>query len=165
MDQCPSCGEPLSGRTLEQSRPADRGAGHGPRHLRRCPACHRLAQRNGDSKGGWTDVGADPSIDYLFEWKPEPLPDPWALAPPDTRTILEAELHIELAEGHPLLDLPVIAIARCHGCDDAVFSIETDPAWFALVHLTWSGHRETPPWPRHEQITMPLSRSLTQPTH
>src|SRR6266487_1756610 len=38
----------------------------------------------------------------LFDWQPQPLPPPWTLVPVEKRTVLEAELHTEVAEGHPL---------------------------------------------------------------
>src|SRR6266699_3531575 len=34
--------------------------------------------------------------------EPQPLPPPWTLVPVEKRTVLEAELHTEVAEGHPL---------------------------------------------------------------
>lgn len=111
--------------------------------------------------GEWTDAGFDPSLDYLFDGQPVPLPAPWALVPQAKRAALEAELCAEVSEGHPLFGNPVIAIARCEGCDEAVFSVEVGPVRFVMVHLTWRGSREQPPWPRTRDVALPLSRSLT----
>jgi hypothetical protein len=59
-----------------------------------------------------------------------------------------------------LFGLPVTPIAKCGGCDDVVFSIEVDPIWWAVVHLTWSGKPERLPWPRTTEVSLPLTRSL-----
>ena len=99
------------------------------------------------------------------DWKPEPLPSPWALVPGEARAALEAELTAEVGEGHPLFGNRVIAIARCEGCDEVVFSVETDPARFVSVHLTWRGARERPPWPATEYLSTPLSRNLAAHDH
>jgi hypothetical protein len=104
-------------------------------------------------------------LDYLFDWQPEPLPAPWALVVLDQRAVLEAELYAEVAEGHLLFDSKVIAIARCEGCDEVVFSVETDPVRFVSVHLTWRRSPEQPPWPWTEDVGLPLSRSLTKHGH
>ena len=57
------------------------------------------------------------------------------------------------------------AIARCEGCDEVVFSVEADPVRFVSVHLTWRRAPEQPPWPRTEDLAMPLSRSLAAHEH
>jgi hypothetical protein len=165
MDTCPSCATQLTGPTLGRSDPADRDTGSAGVELRRCASCHRLAQRAKGTSDGWTDAGLDPSIDYLFDWQPQPLPPQWALVPVDTRAALEAELRTEVAEGHPLFGERAIAIARCEGCDEVVFSVETDPARFVSVHLTWRGAPERPPWPWTQDLSLPLSRSLTEHQH
>jgi hypothetical protein len=111
------------------------------------------------------DAGIDPSIDYLFDWQPEPLPATWELVPAEQRAALEAELQAEVAEGHPLHGAMVIAIARCGGCDEVVFSVEADPARFVSVHLTWRGSSERPPWPWTEDVRLPLARGLAGHDH
>ncbi len=99
-------------------------------------------------------------------WKPQPLPEPWIVAPTDTRSSLEAELRAEIADGHPLSGEIVTAIARCQACDDVVFAVEGDhPIWFALVHLTWRQSREPLPWPATEPLELPLAESLRAHTH
>lgn len=161
VDVCPSCGEALASRTLTTRGPAETASVE----VRRCESCRRLAQRPEGTSGGWADVGADPSVDYLFDWRPEPLPSPWALVTAEKRPVLESELLAEVSREHPLFGARVIAIARCEGCDEVVFSVETDPARFVSVHLTWRRAPEPPPWPRTEYLGMPLSRSLAGHDH
>ncbi|MGW3661318.1 hypothetical protein ACWD6R_39375 [Streptomyces sp. NPDC005151] len=108
----------------------------------------------------------DSRYDYLFDWEPKPLPEPWILVPkPQVRATLEAELQAEVSEGHPLFGKPVIAVARCGQCDEVLFSVEEDPARFVQVHLTWRRGPEAPPWPSTENLSLPLSSSLTDHTH
>ena len=107
----------------------------------------------------------DQGMGYLVSWRAEPLPDPWVVVPPPSRSALEAELLAEIAEGHELSSLPVTAIARCQVCDDVVFCVQSDPIWFALVHLTWRQHREQLPWPVVTRLTLPLSVSLQPHRH
>ncbi len=79
--------------------------------------------------------------------------------------MLESELLAEVSREHPLFGAQVIAVARCEGCDEVVFSVETDPARFVSVHLTWRRAPEPPPWPRTEDLGMPLSRRLAGHDH
>ncbi|MEY9849600.1 hypothetical protein ABH940_006709 [Streptacidiphilus sp. BW17] len=167
MDLCPSCGESLADRPLNQMLPEDRAGGLGGREVHRCPGCRRLAWRHEGAEGAWVDGGSDPSLDYLFDhadWKPE-LPEPWVFTPVDRRTALEVELRAEAPSGHPLFDQPITAIAHCQGCDDVVFTVKVENGWFALVHLTWQGRREPLPWPRVQRITTPLAQALQAHTH
>lgn len=83
-----------------------------------------------------------------YDWTPEPLPEPWFVLPSGLRADLETELRKEVAEGHLLWEQVVIAVAKCGHCDRAVFSVEGRYVQWALVHLTWSGGQEKPPWPR-----------------
>ncbi|MCP4960790.1 MAG: hypothetical protein GY925_16175 [Actinomycetia bacterium] len=65
------------------------------------------------------------------------------------RAAMERELRREVAKGHVLRRVPAHAIARCHHCDDVLFSL-TDGR-FALVHLSWPHKGPDPlPWPRTE---------------
>jgi hypothetical protein len=136
------------------------------RELRRCPVCRGVAWRIEGDEGSWTSCGLDSSYDYLFEWEPKPLPQPWALvSDPETRAALETQLRTEVAEGHALFSKPVIAIARCGRCDEVLFSVEEDYGWFAQVHLTWRQAPEKPPWPWTERLSMPLADSLADHHH
>ena len=60
---------------------------------------------------------------------------------------LVAELGRELAPGHPLTGIPVVAAGRHGENDDALFRLLDGTDRVAVVHLTWSGHVEQPPWP------------------
>lgn len=55
-----------------------------------------------------------------------------------------------MAPGHALHDVELRVIARAIPQDDVV--VETTDGRVALVHLTWSGHPETPPWPTTETV-------------
>jgi hypothetical protein len=167
MDICPSCGEGLTGRTLSQAPPDEHARLRRPpmREVRRCASCGRLAWRPKGSSLPWDDGGVDPSYDYLFA-EPKPLPSPWILVPTaQVRATLEAELRVEVVDGHPLFGKPVIAVARCGQCDEVLFSIEEDPVRFVQVHLTWRQGPERPPWPSTEHLSLPLSSSLTDHAH
>ena len=61
------------------------------------------------------------------------------------RDRLEAELHLELSEGHPLFGVRVSAVARCGHCDDTLFQLPSET--FAVVHLTWRRGPEAAPLP------------------
>ncbi|MGC4879213.1 hypothetical protein ACLQ26_23510 [Micromonospora sp. DT43] len=61
---------------------------------------------------------------------------------------LQAELLTELAAGHPLHDQPTKVIAKSEVSDDIV--VELPAGRCALIHLTWRGAAETPPWPKAE---------------
>jgi hypothetical protein len=76
------------------------------------------------------------------------MPEPWFIAPEELRLQLRDELRRELAPGHPLHDEVLVAVAKCGGCDDAVFSVEGRFVRWARVHLTWSRQEERPPFPR-----------------
>jgi hypothetical protein len=156
MNNCPSCGTELDGRILTV-----RGQGT-VRELRRCPTCRRLAAREAGTSQLWADSEPDPSVDYLFDWEPRQLPEPWQLLPDaQSGTILTAQLHAEVGEGHPLFGKTVTAVARCSRCDEVLFCVEDEPARFVQVHLTWRRGPELPPWPKTKERTMPLADSLT----
>lgn len=60
---------------------------------------------------------------------------------------LEAELQSELSRGHRLFGLPVEVIGRSLDSDDVLVAIHDGSDRVASVHLTWSGSKESPPWP------------------
>ncbi|XUM21622.1 hypothetical protein ACRAVF_30785 [Bradyrhizobium oligotrophicum S58] len=69
------------------------------------------------------------------------LPEHWYLLTDDRlRATFEAELARELAPGHALATLPVRIIAKRDDCDDILVTLNDGRV--AVVHLTWSGHRE-----------------------
>lgn len=66
---------------------------------------------------------------------------------PEQVASMERELARELAVGHPLFGLPMRTVARRQDCDDVLFAIEDGTGRFAVVHLTWIGGTDQPPWP------------------
>ncbi|MFK8845185.1 hypothetical protein [Streptomyces sp. Ac-502] len=88
------------------------------------------------------------------------LPAPWWV-PDGGLHGLERELHRELPPGHPLYGLRVRAVARCEACDDVLFAVIDRPFRWSVVHLTWSGRQEQPPWPRTTPLVH-LNDLLTQ---
>lgn len=63
---------------------------------------------------------------------------------------LRAELLAELSDGHMLHGADLRVVARALPQDEVV--VETPNGRVALVHVTWSGHQESPPWPITEMI-------------
>lgn len=61
------------------------------------------------------------------------------------RWALERELVAELSPEHPLVGYPGGVVARAQASDDVLLLLE-DGRW-AIVHLTWRGAPESPPWP------------------
>ncbi|GAB3828369.1 hypothetical protein ACFPIJ_46110 [Dactylosporangium cerinum] len=76
-----------------------------------------------------------------------------------------AELVAELPPGHPLHGHEFIPTIRCDGCDAVVFSVETGPPWFVLVHLTWSRTAERVPWPMFRPLPVPFTAVLAGHDH
>lgn len=78
------------------------------------------------------------------------LTDPWIdLRNPDEQltahaTRLLAELRRELASGHALAEVPFELVGCSEARDDILLRL---PNSWAIVHLSWSGRTETPPWP------------------
>lgn len=73
---------------------------------------------------------------------------------------LRAELLRELSPGHKLHGLDPRVIARAIPQDDVV--VETAAGDVALVHLTWTGKAESPPWSMTELLDSPehLERAI-----
>ena len=63
----------------------------------------------------------------------------------DQREALTAELAREVRRGHTLHKVPITVIGRSEASDDIIVQL-TDGSW-AVVHLTWRGAAERPPWP------------------
>lgn len=63
---------------------------------------------------------------------------------------LRAELLRELGIGHVLHGADLRVIARALPQDEVI--VETADGQVALVHMTWSGHAESPPWPTTELL-------------
>lgn len=73
----------------------------------------------------------------------EPLEDLRADA--DAANYFHSELLREVRHGHVLYGTDLRVIARALPQDDVL--VETVDGQVALVHLTFSGHAEAPPWP------------------
>jgi hypothetical protein len=98
-------------------------------------------------------------------WEPQPLPEPWIIAPATARSSLEAELRAEVADGHPLSGGIVTAIARCQACDDVQVFLGTQRGQELLVETcrVLPHYVREPPRPhRAFQITS-LGHQLSQP--
>ncbi|SEV86569.1 hypothetical protein SAMN05421595_0134 [Austwickia chelonae] len=67
--------------------------------------------------------------------------------------MLHAELLREIGPGHALDGVELRVIARATPQDDVI--VQTADGRVALVHMTWSGHPEKPPWPTTEPVTSP----------
>jgi len=81
--------------------------------------------------------------EWLVPWHP--------IERDDQRRALDAELQRELAPSHPLHGLKATAIACRQDNDDVLFSL-TDGR-VAVVHLTWIGKQDRPPWPAADFYT------------
>jgi len=94
--------------------------------------------------------------DYT-DWRPDPIPAGWRLLDSDRRDQLGRELAAELTSGHPLFGLVLTPVAGCIGCDDTLVFVEDETRW-AIVHPTWRGSAEPPPWPNCEVFDAALPR-------
>jgi hypothetical protein len=65
----------------------------------------------------------------------------------DHARVLQAELKAELSSGHPLHGRDCRVVAKALPQDEVVAVADE---LVALVHLTWSGRREKPPYPSVE---------------
>lgn len=76
--------------------------------------------------------------------------NPWGPVDGNGAAALERELSRELKLSHPLYGKPVRAIGRRDDSDDVLFALGDGSTRVAVVHLTWTGSREHPPWPQWE---------------
>ena len=82
------------------------------------------------------------------------LKSPWELIDPSKMEDIEKELSIEIGEEHPLYNVNCQPIAQRIDNDDVLFEINPHLCDYAIVHLTWSGKKETSPdWPTVELFT------------
>lgn len=128
----------------------------------------RLAAGVGASDDRWVNAGLiqDEYLDLIRASADDPalrrsswadgyqFPDSFIdlRADPDQSGPLYRELLAELGATHPLRGRPVRVIARSVSNDDIVIESERR---VALVHLTWSGAPEPPPWPYTEWMLRP----------
>lgn len=79
------------------------------------------------------------------------LPGKWWAVDGDSATSLEQDLRAQVTAGHPLHDVPVMAVAVRRHFKDVVFWVPSTRQW-ALVHLT--GRLEPDPrWPSTALLT------------
>jgi hypothetical protein len=64
----------------------------------------------------------------------------------EQRELLRVELVKELGVGHVVHGRAFSVVARSEVNDDVLITLDDDGTW-ALVHLTWRGTRDRPPWP------------------
>jgi hypothetical protein len=81
-------------------------------------------------------------IVFTHPWRDLRGTDPGDVA---QREVLAAELATEVSPGHTLHGMNVAVAGKSEASDDIVVQL-TDGSW-AVVHLTWQGSAETPPWP------------------
>jgi hypothetical protein len=79
-----------------------------------------------------------------------PFSDPLRDVRRDEAEQLKAELLSELSPGHPLYGVDLRIIAQALPQDEVI--VQTGDGGVALVHMTWSGHAESPPWPITEVV-------------
>jgi hypothetical protein len=90
---------------------------------------------------------ARPHIDWLVPW--HPIKD----ATPDDNMV--QELRREICDRHVLHGMPVRPVGHRLDCDDVLFELLDGSGRLAVVHLTFSKHREMDPtWPETTILTM-----------
>jgi hypothetical protein len=78
-----------------------------------------------------------------------PWIDPWQpIEDPELGRMFEEELQRELSPSHPLAGLPLLVVGKHGNTDDFLFQVSDGSDRVALVHLSWTGKPETPPWPQ-----------------
>lgn len=85
-------------------------------------------------------------VDEYKDWKLGPIPDGWTILDETARRTVKSELKREVKRRHPLFGLTLTPVGTCNGCDDTLVFVEDQRRW-ALVHLTYAGRSERPPWP------------------
>ena len=99
-----------------------------------------LSYRDRDTEGS-----GDPNIVAVMSNQDSPvLPDGWSRPEPEHAAALEREAAVEIAPGHQLHGQALTVIAACQACDHVAFQTT---AGFAIVHPSWIGHQDRPPWP------------------
>jgi len=79
-----------------------------------------------------------------------PMEQPWEdIAGTERPRTIAAELGKEIRRGHALHGRALAVRLACNACDDVLLRLDEGPdeGQYAVVHPTWSGRRERPPWP------------------
>ena len=77
-----------------------------------------------------------------------PLLTPWQLLSAERAESFLRELHRELDCQHPLYGLSLQPVAHSGVADDVL--VQGNDGQVVMVHLTWSGRAEVPPWPDYQ---------------
>jgi hypothetical protein len=85
------------------------------------------------------------SAEAIPVWDSAPPGGSWSTPDQTTADGLRAEVEREIGVGHPLWGVALQPVARCAGCDDAIF--RADDGRSVLIHLTWSSHIKASAWP------------------
>ena len=119
----------------------------------------RLLRDNPDWRSAIVEAVEELVGDPMFRWDEalavlavegaitvDSLRDPWISIEDRSAAFgLETELRKEVADGHRLWPIVGWAVARRRDRDEVLFRL-SDGRW-AIVHLTWANHPESPPWP------------------
>jgi len=128
------------------------------REMHQCPACGRLYLEAEGQLHAFAPEEPSPSKNLMAGSRSRLFRDQnWAaFTTAQERTHWETELRREIVPGHALFGRAIHLIARRTDRDDVI--AEVGAVGYALVHPTWTGQAETPPWPR--TTTYPDLRSL-----
>lgn len=90
-------------------------------------------------------------------------PIEWTLLPGARAQHYAEEAIVEIAPGHELAGHEFTAVSTCPACDDVLFRVGDGS--FVIVHLTWSGEQERPPWPRTTRLAGFVAAELAIAQH
>jgi len=108
---------------------------------------------------GWSPVRGSGNLARVSDGQ---LREPWVRPDDIEARRLEAEARAEISDEHELHGIGLTAIARCSGCDDAVFRCEDET--FAVVHLSYV-RPDRPPWPRTTRLGGFIALELVMDQH
>jgi integrase len=98
----------------------------------------------------WWSRAGSPRVTWVTDYSfSEPLRDVRSEAREAEQ--LHTELLREMSEGRVLHGSDLRVVARTLPQDEVI--VEATDGRVALVHLTWSGHAESPPWPTTDLLT------------
>ncbi len=91
------------------------------------------------------------------------LPTPWFVPDEGARHRLTHELRVEISDGHPLFNAGSEILNRCGACDEVL--VRVGEGNFGMVHLTWTGKPELPPWPQYTHTGGYVATEIAQSVH